>query len=126
MFNFFKKAIGQKELIKEQVGNYFYYGSCSWDLKNNLTILDSNRVETVFYINTYSTNSMKLELNSIKGKKEYHLQKFPYADDTFLKLEVYDMDSGINNILVNINESIALFKMPETNEGIYFSRDSKL
>lgn len=124
MFNRLKKIIGVKELIKEQVGNYFYYGSCSWDSKNKINIVDSNRVETIFNINTYSTNSMKLELNSIKGKKVYHLQKLPDVNNEFLKLEVSDLDSGVKDIEVNLNESIALFKIPFNDNGFYFSKES--
>lgn len=124
MFKRLKQIIGAKELIEEQVGNYFYYGSCRWEEDNKLKILDSKRIETVFSINTYATNSMKLIIESVRGKKEYHLEKLPEANDSIHILNVVDFDSNHNKLKVFINEDLAIFRIPDENTGFYFSRDA--
>lgn len=125
MFNKLKQIIGTKELIKEQVGHYFYYGNCVWDILNDdLNFIDSKRIETLFFISTYATNSMKLTIESIKGKKEYQLEKQPEVIENFLSLSVSDFDTKVSNIRVFLDEDVVFFRMGTENKGFYFSKEN--
>ncbi|HCE53844.1 MAG TPA: hypothetical protein DER05_02130 [Lutibacter sp.] len=124
MFKKFKQLIGVKELFKEQVGNYFFYGSCRWEPNNDLNIIDSKKVETIFFLNTYATNSMKLIIESLKGKKEYHLEIRPETKDSILILNVVDFDSNHIKLRVFLNKEVVFFRIQNENTGFYFSKEN--
>lgn len=124
MFTSIKKMLGYEPTARKLIGNYFYYGSCRWEANNDLNIIDSKKVETIFFLNTYATNSMKLIIDSLKGKKEYHLEIRPETKDSILILNVVDFDSNDIKLKVFLNKEVAFFRIQNENTGFYFSKEN--
>ncbi len=127
MFNRFKKMIGSIPVSTEKIGNYFYHsdylrsGSGYLDIE----LVNPTKGETLFKLNHYETNSMKIEINSLRGSKFYDLKKLPEYHEAKVIFHLFDIKNNKDDIILILEEEFAFFIIKNTGAGFIYYKNQK-